>query len=111
MNSATKQLRILFVENSSEDLALILRELHRGGYEPVIEQVTTDQAMRAALQKNSWDIILCDHSLPQFNSLEALRIYKESGLEIPFIIISGTMNDERAAKSMSAGAHDYLSKN
>lgn len=93
MNSATKPLRILFVENSSEDLALMLRELHRGGYEPIFEQVMTEQAMRAALQKNSWDIILCDHSMPQFDSSEALRVYKETGFEIPFVIISGTMEE------------------
>jgi PAS domain S-box-containing protein len=111
MNLATKRLRVLFVENSDEDFALILEELQRGGYEPVLEKVVTRQAMAEALQKKTWDLILCDHTLPQFNSAEALRLYKESGLEIPFIIVSGTMDEELAAQTMNRGAHDYLSKN
>ncbi|MEO5804509.1 MAG: response regulator [Verrucomicrobiota bacterium] len=110
MNSSTKPLRILFVENSDEDMALILAELCLGGYEPVFEQVMIDREMRTALQK-TWDVILCGHSLPQFDSSNALRLFKETGLEIPFIIISGAMTEELAAQAMKAGAHDYLSKN
>lgn len=111
MNLLEKKLRVLFVENSDEDCALIFDELLHNGYEPHLEQVRTEQEMRTALQKKSWDIILCDHSLPQFDSSEALRLYKESGLEIPFIIVSGTIEDELAAKAMKAGAHDFVSKN
>jgi len=111
MNLFIKKLRVLFVENSNQDFALILSQLHRSGYDPVVEQVMTGDGMRSALQKDSWDVILCDHSLPQFNSWEALRIYKESGLEIPFIVVSGMLNDDLAAKALSAGAHDCVDKN
>jgi two-component system, cell cycle sensor histidine kinase and response regulator CckA len=108
---ARKPLRILFVENSDQDIALVLAELGRGGYEPVIEQVMTAEAMRTALDEKTWDIILCDHTLPEFNSWEALRLFKESNLDIPFIIVSGTINEELAAQALRSGAHDYLDKN
>ncbi len=66
--------------------------------------------MRAALEKE-WDIVLCDHSLPRFNSTKALAIFRQSGLQIPFVIISGTIDEKCVADAMRAGADDYLSKN
>ncbi len=108
---ARKPIRILFVENSPEDIALTLCELRRGGFEPMVDQVQTAEAMRTALEKEVWDVILCDHSLPHFNSTEALQIFKESKQEIPFVIISGTLEEECVAQAMRAGADDYLSKN
>ena len=110
MNSARKSLRILFVENSPEDIAVTLHELERGGFEPTFVKIETSDEMRAALTKE-WDIVLCDHALPQFNSTEALRLFTESGLQIPFIIISGTIDENSVADAMRAGANDYLNKN
>jgi len=110
MNPVRKTLRILFVEDSAADVELASCELRRGGFDPFIEQVSTAKGMRAALQKNDWDLILCDHTLPQFDSSKALEIFRETGLEIPFIVLSGTDCKIRGAEAMRAGAADYLDK-
>lgn len=111
MNSGKKKLQILFVENSPEDIALITAVLGRNGFDPSIKQVETAEEMQIALNSGEWDAILCDHSLPRFDSTEALKIFEESNLEIPFIIISGTIDETLVAKAMRAGADDYLNKN
>lgn len=103
-------LRVLIVEDSEPDLLLILRELRRGGYNPVFERVETKKGMQEALQNKDWDVILADHRLPHFNSLEALELVKKQGLDLPFIIVSGTIGEELAVTAMKAGAHDYVMK-
>jgi PAS domain S-box-containing protein/putative nucleotidyltransferase with HDIG domain len=104
-------LRVLIVEDSEEDALLLLRELKQGGYEPLHERVESAAAVRAALQAREWDIILCDYHLRGFSGLEALGILKESGIDIPFIIVSGMMGEEMAVEAMKSGAHDYIMKN
>ncbi len=103
-------LRVLIVEDSEDDALLLLRELKQGGYEPLHERVESAAAVRAALQARQWDIILCDYHLQGFNGLEALAILKESGIDIPFIIVSGMMGEEMAVQAMKSGAHDYIMK-
>ena len=78
-------LRVLIVEDSEDDADLLLRELRRGGYAPAFERVDTPGAMRAALDRNSWDIVLSDFSLPQFSGLAALALLQERGPDLPFI--------------------------
>ncbi|MBZ0292527.1 MAG: PAS domain S-box protein [Anaerolineae bacterium] len=107
----SKPLRVLVVEDSEDDMFLILRNLRQGGYEPQINRVETRDAMRAALEQGTWEIVLSDYSLPQFNALGALSVLKESGLDIPFIIVSGTIDDTSAVTALKAGAHDFLTKN
>ncbi len=75
----TKPLRILIIEDSEDDTLLLLRELRRGGYEPVSERIETPESMKAALEKGPWDIIISDYVLPGFSGLTALNILKESG--------------------------------
>lgn len=104
------RLRVLIVEDSEDDALLMVRELKRGGYEPVYARVETAEAMRMALARNRWDLILSDFSLPQFNGREALEILKGSGDDIPFLMVSGTIGEEAAVEAMRAGAHDYLLK-
>jgi PAS domain S-box-containing protein len=111
MNFAEKNLRVLVIENSEDDFALIVAELRRGGYKPLVEKISTGAAMLCALQQQSWDAILCDRSLPQFDCEETLRIYKETGSKIPFIVISGSGDEAFAAEVMRNGAHDCLDKN
>ncbi|HET9589410.1 MAG TPA: HD domain-containing phosphohydrolase [Anaerolineales bacterium] len=106
----TNHLRILFIEDSEEDAHLLLRELKRGGYDVEFERVETAEAMRAALRKRTWDILICDYSLPQFGGLQALAVLKESGLDLPFIIVSGTIGEESAVSALKAGAHDFIVK-
>jgi len=106
----SKPLRVLLVEDSEDDALLIMRTLKKGGCEPEYEQVETAEAMRTALQEKAWDVILCDYKMPQFNGLDALALYKKTDLDIPFIIVSGTIGEETAVGAMTAGAHDYVMK-
>jgi two-component system, cell cycle sensor histidine kinase and response regulator CckA len=105
-----RTLRVLNIEDSEQDVALIQRHLSRVGYDVISARVETPAAMKAALDGQPWDIILCDYSMPQFNALEALKLVKERRLDIPFIIISGTVGEAVAIEAMRAGAHDYLMK-
>ena len=103
-------LKVLIVEDSPDDAALVLRELRRGGYEPVWERVETAEAMNAALEHAEWDVILSDYTMPHFSALQALETLKSKQLDIPFIIISGTIGEETAVLALKAGAQDYLIK-
>jgi two-component system, cell cycle sensor histidine kinase and response regulator CckA len=103
-------LKVLHVEDSERDVALLARNLKRAGYELVSRRVQTAEDMRAALQAYEWEVILCDFEMPQFNAMMALEVLKESGLDLPFIIISGTVGEATAVEAMRAGAHDYLMK-
>jgi PAS domain S-box-containing protein len=102
-------LRVLLIEDSDDDAALVVRELRRGGYAPTVERVTTPAAMAGALGE-PWDVVLADYALPQFSAPAALQLLKASGLDLPFIIVSGTIGEETAVTAMKAGAHDYLMK-
>lgn len=106
----TTPLQVLIVEDSENDALLMIRELRRGGYEPIYERVETRAAMQSALDKTKWDVILCDYNLPHFSGPEALAFVKERGLDIPFIIVTGTIGDVEAVSTMKAGAHDYILK-
>ncbi len=105
-----KPLRILIVEDSEDDGLLLLHELRRSGYDPVFERVDTAETMRSALEQRQWDIVISDYVLPKFGGLAALNIVKESGLDLPFIIVSGKIGEDIAVGAMKAGAHDYLIK-
>jgi PAS domain S-box-containing protein len=107
----SKPLRVLIVEDSEDDSLLMLRELKRGGYDPVHDRVETAKAMKAALKEQTWDLILCDYVMPHFSAPDALKTLKESGLDIPFIIVSGSIGEDTAVAAMKAGAHDYMMKN
>jgi two-component system cell cycle sensor histidine kinase/response regulator CckA len=104
-------LHALVVEDSEEDTWLLVRELKRGNYEVTYERVETAESFQQALASETWDIILCDFSLPRFSGQAALRIAKESGLDLPFIYVSGTIGEDVAVEAMKAGAHDYVMKN
>ena len=103
-------LRILIVEDSDDDLLLLLRTLRQGGYEPAHRCVQSAAALSAALAEESWDLVLSDYRLPQFNGADALKLVQNSGLDLPFIIVSGVIGEEQAVSVMKAGAHDYVLK-
>lgn len=105
-----KPIRVLIVDDSEDDGLLLLRQLKNGGYNPTYGQVDTAEAMNEALDRQTWDIILCDYSMPGFSATAAFDLYKEKGFDLPFIIVSGTIADETAVAAMRAGAHDYLMK-
>ncbi len=103
-------LRVLIVNDSRDDVELILHELQRGSYEPVFELVETAAAMKTMLEKHEWDIVLADHSMPFFSSSEALMQLQLCGQDIPFIIVSDSKGEDIAVSSTKAGAHSYIMK-
>jgi len=105
-----KQLRVLIVEDSEDDARLVLRELTRTGFATQHTRVASRSELLSALE-GEWDIVLCDYSMPGFSGMEALTLVRESGQDLPFIIVSGTVGETRAVEIMRAGAHDYVFKN
>jgi diguanylate cyclase (GGDEF)-like protein len=105
-----KRLRVLIVDDSENDVRLLLRRLTGGGFEPEFERVETAEAMAAALSGPAWDIIISDYSMPQFSGIAALELLKQSGLDLPFIIVSGAIGEDVAVEAMKSGAHDYVMK-
>ena len=106
----TSPLRALIVDDSADDTELLLRELRRGSYDPVHLRVDTAEGMLAALSAGTWDIVFSDFTMLQFSAFDALAELRNSGQDIPFIIISGTVGEDRAVTAMKAGAHDYILK-
>ena len=105
-----QNLRVLLVEDSEDDALLMLRELRRYGYSVICDRIDTAQAMIRALDSNGYDIILSDFALPHFSGEEALKIFSQYNLDIPLIIVSGKIGEEKAVALMKAGAYDYVPK-
>ena len=105
-----QSLRVLMVEDSEDDASLVLRALKKGGYNPIYERVETAVAMKKTLQEKQWDIILCDYKMPTFSAKHAIALLKETNIDIPLIIVSGTVGEETAIECMRSGAHDYVMK-
>lgn len=102
--------RVLLIEDCVEDAFFNVRMLGRAGMEVKSERVDTLTQLQNALATKTWDFVLCDHRLPGLNGFAALKLFKDSGLDIPFIMVSGQIGEEQAAKLMKAGAHDYVMK-
>ena len=105
-----EQLKILILEDSPYDVELIQYELKKGGIDFVSHIVETKNSFIDALNVFKPDVIISDHTLPQFSSIEALEIYRSSGVGAPFILVTGTVSEEFAAKSILNGASDYILK-
>jgi two-component system, cell cycle sensor histidine kinase and response regulator CckA len=104
-----KPLQVLIVEDSADDAELLVFRLSQAGYQPQWQRVDNEQAYRASLRP-SLDIIFCDYTMPRFNALRALDLLNEAGLDIPFLIVSGTIGEDIAVAAMRRGAADYLLK-
>ncbi|MBW4541883.1 MAG: GAF domain-containing protein [Myxacorys chilensis ATA2-1-KO14] len=103
-------LTVLMVEDSEDDALLVLRELRRGDFDLIWERVQTAETLRAALANRSWDVVISDYRLPECDAPEALEVVRQSQLDLPFIVVSGTIGETAAVAMMKAGAHDYLMK-
>jgi PAS domain S-box-containing protein len=101
---------VVVVEDNPDDAELLLRELRRGNYEPQAQIVDNPTALREVLSHGCWDIVISDWSLPTFDGLAAFRLMRELGLDLPFIIVSGTIGEEHAVEALKAGVHDFMSK-
>lgn len=107
----SQPLRVLLVEDSEDDAALLLRELRKGGYVPEHRRVDTGADLEAALERDAWDIVITDHNLPGYSSDAAIATVKRSGLDVPIIIVSGSIGEDIAVEAMKNGANDYILKN
>ncbi|WP_348266581.1 ATP-binding protein [Edaphobacter paludis] len=108
---APRELNVLLVEDNIDDAFLLERHLKRHGFAPQVTRVETGPQMLAALEQNTLpDVVLADYNLPNFSGPAALRLLKQSALDVPFIMMSGAVSEETAVESMRAGAHDYVSK-
>jgi len=103
-------LRVLIVEDSETDAKLIAKELLRARTSLELERVEDEPSLRAALEQRPWDVIISDWTLPRFSAPAALEVLKNTGLDIPFIIVSGSVGEEIAVQAMRSGAHDYVLK-
>jgi signal transduction histidine kinase len=104
-------LRVLQIEDSASDAGLIVRLLEKTGYTVAAKCVEDAAEVSAALANQTWDVIICDYHLPQFDAPAALTILRQAGIDIPFIVVSGAMGEDVAVSMMKAGAHDYVMKN
>ena len=103
-------LHVLIVDDSPSDTDLVLHELRRGGYDPIFERVETQAAAAAALARGGWNLVIADYHLPGWSGLNALKLMQELEINLPFIVVSGTIGEETAVEAMRAGAHDYVLK-
>ena len=108
--SGGKPLRLLIVEDSPDDAELLVRQLTRAGYDVKYERVDTPNYMRELLAKETWDLVLSDYNMPRFSGTQALALIREQKLDLPFIFVSGTIQENIAIAAMKAGAHDYVMK-
>lgn len=104
------KLRILIVDDSEDDAFLILTLLEKGGYRCLSRLVAKEEDFRRALDDGPWDIVLCDYNLPGFSGIRALQIYREKGIDVPFVLISGAIGEESAVEVLKAGAWDFVLK-
>jgi PAS domain S-box-containing protein len=103
-------IKLLLIEDSEDDMLLLLCALQEGGYAPIYHRVQTPVAMAEALGKEAWDIVISDYFMPKFGALEALNLLQSHHLDIPFIVVSGAIGEDTAVALMRAGAQDVLLK-
>lgn len=103
-------LHVLIVEDSEDDLLLMIHEIRSHGYDLTYVRVETPEDMREALLNHTWDVILSDYSMPRFSALAAIKLVQDMGIDAPIIIVSGTVGEEAAVAAMKAGAQDFFSK-
>ncbi|HEX8961544.1 MAG TPA: response regulator, partial [Rhodocyclaceae bacterium] len=103
-------IRMLIVEDSEDEAFLLYSELNARGARLDWVRVDTAVDLGAALAERDWDIIICDHNMPGFDSFAALQIVKQSGKDIPFVIYSGQISDQQAVSAMHDGVQDYIEK-
>ncbi len=105
-----KKINVLLIEDSEDDALLIKRAMKKGDLDINMHRVETEASMKKAIDENDWDIVISDFVLPKFGGKEALKILRESDLEIPFIVVSGKIGEDTAVDAMKTGADDYIMK-
>ena len=105
-----RTLRLLLVEDDQGDVALCLAALASGGFDVDADVVTTVTDFRAALERSAYDVVLSDYRLPQWTGMDALRVLRDTRRDIPFILVSGALGEERAVDCLKEGVTDYILK-
>jgi len=105
-----KPLRVLLIEDSDADARLLERALREGGFEPSIRRVQDVAALKTALERQGWDVVLADYALPQLPGPEAIRIVAQLQPNVPLILVSGSISEEEAVAALRGGARDFLTK-
>jgi two-component system cell cycle sensor histidine kinase/response regulator CckA len=105
-----RSLHVLIVDDSADDALLVVRELEKGGFDPEFSRVDSIETMTAALVARSWDIVVMDYTMPSFGAPEALATLRETGKDIPVILVSGTIGEDTAVAALRLGAKDYVLK-
>jgi len=108
--TVNKALQLLIIDDSEDDALLIMRALRKGGLKPKYHQVENEEKLRTALNKQSWDIVISDHNMPEFSSQEAIKVVKGLHPELPVIVVSGTIEERVGIEAMKTGAQDYVMK-
>ncbi|MDZ7739531.1 MAG: response regulator [Bacteroidales bacterium] len=110
MSKVEKSIKILFAEDLQTDVELAQREIRKGDIAFSHKVVDTEEGFREALREFNPDIIISDYSMPSFDGMAALKITRSVDSNIPFIVLTGSMNEETAVACMKAGANDYVIK-
>lgn len=105
-----KNLKLLVVEDSEDDAILLLHQIKSGGYSPDIKRVQTIDELEQALADKNWDIIITDHNLPGATSNDVIKSIRDSGIDTPIIVVSGSIGEDVAVDAMKLGASDYIMK-
>ncbi|HEX6161722.1 MAG TPA: EAL domain-containing protein [Vicinamibacterales bacterium] len=103
-------LRLLQVEDTEDDAALVQLALTRAGYDVFARRVDSADALRRELHQSEWDLVIADYTMPGFSGTKALAIVREQHPDLPFIFVSGTIGEDTAVAAMRTGAHDYIMK-
>lgn len=107
-----KPIRVLFIDDSEDDVSKLVERIKDGGYEPIFKRIEDEKSLNAVMDEDrTWDIVISDYVMPGFGVLPALRVIKGRSLDIPVIVTSGSMGENFAVECMKAGARDYLLKN
>ncbi|HUN29880.1 MAG TPA: response regulator, partial [Alphaproteobacteria bacterium] len=104
-------LRVLCVDDSPDDAELNVLALERHGFSVESQRVDEREAARVALAEQTWDLILCDYSMPHFSAQSMLELLRAQGSEVPTLVVSGAIGEEAAVETIRLGAYDYIFKN
>lgn len=105
-----RKLRVLLVKDNPLDAELVLAELRHGGFEVECDLVQTDEEFLERVRAGAYEVVLADYSLPQWSGMEALRMLRREGLDVPLILVSGSLGEVTAVECIKQGATDYVLK-
>jgi diguanylate cyclase (GGDEF)-like protein len=103
-------LRLLIIDDSEGDAALIVRALSKAGYDVRHERVETRDALVSALDRGPWDLVIGEYGLPRLSGTTALHLVRDRDFDVPLVFVSSTAGEDAAVAAMKAGAHDYFRK-